>query len=525
MLLLTFVLIFIFGALIRVISIEKRIYWADEVYTALWISGHTEQEIIDTFYHGGVTERKSILNFQKPDPDKTIFDTVSVLSHYDPQHPPAYYVLAHMLADTLGDAKMATRLISAVFGSLCVGLMYLVGREIFKSAESGVLAALLFAISPFHILYAQEARPYALWTFCVLLSSYALLRVLRRPTRGRWLVYALSMIFSLYTFLLSALVWFGHALFVILSARNRTPRRIKEYVVTSLAVLIAFMPWIMVVMTARLEGKINRLEWVERQAPWPLLLSKWLLNLDRLFFDWIEVREDSRLQDLVALIPVTAFVTGLVIYAIYYCAKNCSRPARIFLGTMTLTLAAALIVPDLLWGGRRSGIARYMIPTLLGLQLVVAHLLARQTTTGSAAKRLLWGGVVGLVVVGSIASNFAMLKAESWWWTKGSKDAARLPLSAHLIDSHERPLVISDADFTQVFSLVHRLKRNADFQLVHGPQLFVDLARRPAMFLYKPSDALINGFSRDYELENLVQEETSPRYALYRLRPRQRSTD
>lgn len=41
----------------------------------------------------------------------------------------------------------------------------------------------LIAVSPFHVLYAQEAREYSLWTVTILLSSAALLRAMRVKTK------------------------------------------------------------------------------------------------------------------------------------------------------------------------------------------------------------------------------------------------------------------------------------------------------------------------------------------------------
>jgi len=39
---------------------------------------------------------------------------------------------------------------------------------------NGWIAIALIAVSPFHILYAQEAREYSLWTVTIALSSAAL---------------------------------------------------------------------------------------------------------------------------------------------------------------------------------------------------------------------------------------------------------------------------------------------------------------------------------------------------------------
>ncbi|MBN1934425.1 MAG: glycosyltransferase family 39 protein [Anaerolineae bacterium] len=92
-------------------------------------------------------------------------------------HPPLYFALLRTAILAAGDSEFALRFLSAAAGALIVPLLYLCGVRLFDR-WSGVLAALIAALSPFYLWYSQEARPYTLATFLGVLSFYALLRLL-----------------------------------------------------------------------------------------------------------------------------------------------------------------------------------------------------------------------------------------------------------------------------------------------------------------------------------------------------------
>jgi hypothetical protein len=79
------------------------------------------------------------------------------------QHPPLYYILLNLWM-RLGDDAATVRLLSAVLGVLTIPIVFVLGRRLAGSLV-GLLAALLLAVSPYHVRFAQEARMYALLTF------------------------------------------------------------------------------------------------------------------------------------------------------------------------------------------------------------------------------------------------------------------------------------------------------------------------------------------------------------------------
>lgn len=105
------------------------------------------------------------------------------------QHPPLYYALLHFWMG-LGDGEAAVRALSALCGILTIPALYLLGRRL-VGQEVGLLAALILAVSPFHVRFAQEARMYTLLTLNASLALYALARLLTEPTGLAWLGYVI----------------------------------------------------------------------------------------------------------------------------------------------------------------------------------------------------------------------------------------------------------------------------------------------------------------------------------------------
>jgi len=98
-------------------------------------------------------------------------------------HPPLYYYLLHFWTILLGASEFAVRSLSAMTGTLLVALTFLLGRRLF-SAEVGLVAALLSAVSPFQVYYSQETRMYILAALLGALSMYFGLRIADCGLRG-----------------------------------------------------------------------------------------------------------------------------------------------------------------------------------------------------------------------------------------------------------------------------------------------------------------------------------------------------
>ncbi len=135
---LTLVLLVFLGAFLRLYGLAEESLWADELYT------------LKTASQGTLSEFFSYLGASDP-------------------HPPLYFLLIHFIyTPELSDFSL--RLPSALFGIATIPLFFLFLRRSFQGALlPTMIGVALLSISPFHIWYSQEARPYAMQVFFVVL--------------------------------------------------------------------------------------------------------------------------------------------------------------------------------------------------------------------------------------------------------------------------------------------------------------------------------------------------------------------
>lgn len=105
-------------------------------------------------------------------------------------HPPFYAVFMFLWTKVFGDSELAIRLPSLLFGLLSIWLVYVIARTL-ADRKTGLISALLLAVSPAHIWYSQEARPYSALIALLLIATFAYLR-LRENRASRLLLAALS---------------------------------------------------------------------------------------------------------------------------------------------------------------------------------------------------------------------------------------------------------------------------------------------------------------------------------------------
>lgn len=110
---------------------------------------------------------------------------------------PLYYLMLHLWMQ-FGTGEAWLRGLSAVFGVGSVLLTYCLGRQLL-GVRTGLLAALLMALSPLLINYAQEVRMYTLGVFLSLAGTLVLSHVLEQPSHSGicwWVTLRLLMILT-----------------------------------------------------------------------------------------------------------------------------------------------------------------------------------------------------------------------------------------------------------------------------------------------------------------------------------------
>jgi len=157
---------------------------------------------------------------------------------YDPNIPPLYYLITHFIMD-LGDKEWILRFPSVLFSVLSVFLFYLVLNN-WLGRKHGLMGALVMALSPFHIWYSQEARPYALLILLSLLSLWLLQLLTKNPRqRGLRIAFVVASAATFYCHTV-AIAFIG---FLVIYVLLVTPRdRWKEWMFIFGSILLIITP-------------------------------------------------------------------------------------------------------------------------------------------------------------------------------------------------------------------------------------------------------------------------------------------
>ena len=460
----------VLGIFFRFVNLDRKVYWHDEVYTSMRSSGYTGDELGEQVFNGSVVSIADLQKYQRLSPEKDLSDTVDALIKH-PEHPPLYYLMVRFWMQLFGSSVAVTRSLSAVLSLLVFPSIYWFSLELFESSLVGWVAVAIFSVSPFHVLYAQEAREYSLWTVTILLSSASLLRAIRQTKHQdtklpilSWGMYAVTLVLSFYTFLFSAFVAIGHGIYVFATQRYRITKTFTAYLLASIIGVIAFVPWFLVIV-ANFTRIQQQTHWTTIKAPISFLLKIWGLHLSCIFLDFgLDIE-----HPFTYLVPPLLLI--LVGYTIYFLCRNTTKQVWLFILTLIGVTPLFLITPDLIFGGIRSAESRYFVPFYTGVQLAVAYLFATKISAIRLSKQKLWQGIMLVLISGAVISCIVSSQAETWWNKKVSYHNHYI---ARIINQATLPLVVSDiSDFKagNIISLSYLLEPKVKFQSISDPKI------------------------------------------------------
>ncbi len=160
-------------------------------------------------------------------------------------HPPGYYLLLHFWQLGAGRTEFALRAFSALCGLLTVAVVAALGRHL-GGKRTGAVAALLLALHPLALYYAQEARMYALLGLVAALTLWTGTQCLQ--TRARWPLLAMgaTVLLGLYTHYayLFALAAVDGAFLIYWLLRERTWSALRRWSLPQGVALLLFLPWL-----------------------------------------------------------------------------------------------------------------------------------------------------------------------------------------------------------------------------------------------------------------------------------------
>jgi mannosyltransferase len=200
----------------------------------------------------------------------------------DDIQPPLYYYIVAGWTRLAGRGESALRFPSVCFSLLTIALMWSLAWRLFGAGRlgqiAGLVAALLAAISPLYVYYAQEARMYAQLTFLGALAGYALVRattddgrpasfIRRRSSVVWWPTFVLASVAALYTHYFAVFLLLAYGVCVILAcipgairpeSRGRAARQLAVFGGAALAIVALYLPWLPAILT---RYRVDRSYW------------------------------------------------------------------------------------------------------------------------------------------------------------------------------------------------------------------------------------------------------------------------
>jgi mannosyltransferase len=172
-------------------------------------------------------------------------------------HPPGYYILLAGWRSLAGHSELALRALSALAGVLTAALCYAIGSRLFDR-RVGLLAALLVAIHPFQVYYAQEARMYALlgtFSAASILLTAAVLTIPGQMTAGRFKPRQAALTIGSYILVNAAGLYTHYSFPLVLAAESLVfliwllgrPKKLHgllTWILIQGAALLLFLPWL-----------------------------------------------------------------------------------------------------------------------------------------------------------------------------------------------------------------------------------------------------------------------------------------
>jgi uncharacterized membrane protein len=484
------------GICFRIIHLDQRVFWDDEVTTAVRISGYTAVEVAQQLYTGKIVSFADLSPYLGPNSHKNLQDVLQGLASEDPHMPLFYFILLRYWSEWFGSSILSLRSLSVVFGILVLPALYWLCRELFHSKQTALIATALVAIAPFHILYAQEARPYSCWTLVTILSSALLLRSLRQPTAIHWMGYAVLSVIGIYSHLFYVGVALGHGVYCVLTQRFKPTKQlgvqfgskgfgyvgyVGYYCSAMILMAVAYLPWMLVLWRNRDKtASVITSAWANQHYSLPSLMSMWFGNMSRLFFD-VGLGSHDGLKAILPTIPIILSCVLLIVYSLYFLWRQATTSVSIFVLTLIFTSAICFLASDLIIGGRLSGLPRYSIAMFLGYHLAIAYLFTLKLRQGNkqSSRRSLWW-LMFILLIASCLTSYIKIYPAIVWWHQGPQNTRHIPEVIAQVNQTKQPIPAFGS----------KLKSEARIQLLPIGKLAPIPPAYETIFFFRPSPKL-----------------------------------
>lgn len=273
-------------------------------------------------------------------------------------HVPLYHLTLHFWRAYVGDSIAMARALSLAFFILSIPALYLLGRRAY-GMQVGIIAAVLFAISPFMNWYGNEIRMYSMFVFLTILNQYFFLRIFKdeRPSDSVWALYTLTAVLGVFTHYFFFLGLLGQVVFYGLRRSLFPPAVFGRFMAAAVVIFVSFAPWVLYVYSIGTAGFQD-----------PNLAAPTAVNLFNAFSQFLFGFQNDGLNTvLLSLWP------AVVVLGLFALGRNrrLSRETEFFSITVLVSFIVAFVASFVI---APVFVSRYLSFTIPAFYLVVASM-------------------------------------------------------------------------------------------------------------------------------------------------------
>ncbi len=275
------------GAVLRFWHLDLKPLWMDEVITAIFSLGKNYDDLpLDVLFP--LQRVPEIFTYQSGVSCDQIAENLANQS----THPPLFFCVMYRWLGWMiplgSEWVVKLRSLSALFGVGAIAAIYAVNRIAFTGA-SGIIAALMMAISPFAVYLSQEARHYTMPMFLISLALLGLMQIqqdiFEQQRLRLWVVILWSNVniiglYIHYFFILAFIAEIITLLFLISWGKTQILNKRQIcliLIISATGVVISFLPWMRVILNHFQSAETNWLPATIHIAPLYQTLINWML--------------------------------------------------------------------------------------------------------------------------------------------------------------------------------------------------------------------------------------------------------
>ena len=209
------------GAILRLYNLDRYPLWYDEASVALEEKGISSLAPVHKFMDPGFYVEKQ-----------------GYLYLYN-------HVFIYYWKKIFGNSVFNLRLSSVIWGILGLYMFYWLARCIYNK-NVALISVFLLAISPFHLQYSQELRPYAAVSFFSLAAFFALFNILIGKGKKYWVFFVVANTLNIYLLSTTFPILLAQIIFVLILKPER--KKLLGLSAAVLAILLLTIPVVLIII-------------------------------------------------------------------------------------------------------------------------------------------------------------------------------------------------------------------------------------------------------------------------------------